>query len=51
MRMYCRPKDEQPEKLIDHYDGNLKRLKQLGMACDIVPGMHEKIAIIDDEII
>jgi len=51
VQIYCRPKEEQPMWLIEHYDGNMRLFDKLGLQCHILPGMHEKLAIIDKELL
>lgn len=49
--VYARPKHEQPDLLLGHYDSVKRRLIELGVAFHERPGMHEKVGVIDGHIL
>jgi hypothetical protein len=49
--VYARPKNEQPELLIGHYDDVKRRLNEIGVAFHELPSMHEKVGVIDEHIL
>ncbi|MBW1716038.1 MAG: hypothetical protein JRJ77_09465 [Deltaproteobacteria bacterium] len=49
--VYTRPKGEQPETLQDQFDSVKRTLNRIGIHFHHRPGMHEKIAVIDDKIL
>lgn len=49
--VYARPKHEQPDRLLGHYDRVKRRLIEFGVAFHERPGMHEKVGVIDDHIL
>jgi hypothetical protein len=49
--VYARPKHEQPDLLLGHYDSVKRRLTEIGVAFHERPGMHEKVGVIDGHIL
>ncbi|MBP1466247.1 hypothetical protein EYB53_011070 [Candidatus Chloroploca sp. M-50] len=51
VEVYARPKHEQPDLLLGHYDRVKHRLVELGVAFHERPGMHEKVGVVDGHIL
>ncbi len=49
--VYARPRHEQPDTLLNHYDSVKRRLTNSGVAFHERPGMHEKVGVLDNNIL
>lgn len=49
--VYAKPKQEQPESLRSHFDEVERSLKLINVDFQTRPGMHEKVGVIDNEIL
>jgi hypothetical protein len=49
--IYAKPKQEQPESLRSHFDEVERNLKLINIDFQTRPGMHEKVGVIDNEIL
>lgn len=51
VRVYARPKWEQPDSLKGHFDPVRVRLEGSGVDFHVRPGMHEKVGVIDGQVL
>lgn len=49
--VYCKPQNEQPESLREHYWEVQSGLERVGVTVHARPGMHEKVAFVDNRVL
>jgi hypothetical protein len=51
VEVYAKPRNEQPAGLQDHFDEVVRRLTNAGSRFNVRPGMHEKVGVIDGQVL